>query len=122
MKTPKSIFATVGLSLILIVSNLIYAGSFSDSTNGGGGGASGHKSGSIVVPAGAGCLYFGGTISDGHNPPGTAAIYGPLGYDYINYAGHSNPSATSMTPIAAGTYSYSLDAYGMAYCGLAVQW
>lgn len=123
MITPlKKLFAAIGLSALLAGANLAYAAAFSDSTSGGGGGATGHRSGTVAVPANAQCMYFGGIISDGHNPPGTATIYGPRGYDSINYSGHSNPAATSWAPIAAGTYAYSLDAYGMAYCGLVVQW
>jgi hypothetical protein len=118
----KKAVSIMALVAFIAGSNAVYAEAFSDSTSGGGGGAYGHRAGTIIVPDNASCLYFGGIISDGHNPPGTAYIYGPRGNDTINYSGHSNPAATSFAAIAPGTYNYTLDAYGMVYCGLVVQW
>lgn len=118
-KKLNRILMLVGATLLC--AGFVFAGGFSDSANGSPN-TSAYRSGTVTVPTGAVCQYFGGFISDGHNPPGTASINGPLGYDYIDVNGHSNPADLNPTSIAAGNYNYYLQANGMAYCGLAINW
>jgi hypothetical protein len=115
----KKRITVAALVTLLFSLPLLNAGGYSVATNGGGGWVEGHASGTLSVPPAALASYFGSCISDGYNPPGYAYIYGPFGYAYIN---SFQSGSMNWQPLAAGNYSYQLDAYGMVYCGIAVRW